>query len=166
MRNIWFLSPLVLAKWGNLALGKECSFFNFWMIKFTIYVKLNITVNLIIQKLISKQIFLKKYTNWAKLSSLILTEREETKTRCFALYFLIWLEKKIIKVIWYFFKSGVDIGIELHKYSYCVLSAPPPPTPLKVINHNHLSNCFTRAKKRLPREISMPTYLHSSLFTK
>ena len=63
-----------------------------------------------------------------------------------------------------FFKSGVDIGIELHEYSYCVLSAPPPPTPLKVINHNHLSNCFTRAKKRLPREISMPTYLHSSLF--
>ena len=63
-----------------------------------------------------------------------------------------------------FFKSGVDIGIELHEYSYCVLSAPPPPTPLNVINHNHLSNCFTRAKKRLPREISMPTYLHSSLF--
>ena len=41
-------------------------------------------VNFIIQKLNNKHTSLKKYTNSAKLSSLILTEREETKTRYFA----------------------------------------------------------------------------------
>ena len=35
-------------------------------------------VNFTIQKLKNKHTFLKKYTNWVKLSSLILTEREET----------------------------------------------------------------------------------------
>ena len=59
MRNIWFLSPLVLSKWENLAL--------LWMIK-----------------LKNTHTFLKKYTNWAKPSSFILTEQEETKTRYFA----------------------------------------------------------------------------------
>ena len=37
--NIWFLSPLVLSKWEDLAfsvLRKVCLFFNFWMIKCTI----------------------------------------------------------------------------------------------------------------------------------
>ena len=43
------------------------------------YVKQNIIVNVIIQQLKNKHIFLKKYTNWAKLSSLVLTEQEETK---------------------------------------------------------------------------------------
>ena len=47
------------------------------------YVKQNIIVNSIIQKLKNKHTFLKKYTNWAKLSSLILREREETKTQIF-----------------------------------------------------------------------------------
>ena len=45
-------------------------------------------------KLKNKYTFLKKYTNWAKLNSLILTEREETKIRYFApstlhLFFII-----------------------------------------------------------------------------
>ena len=62
--------------------------------KIHIYVKQNITVNdkiynhvlldtlvnFKIQKLKNKHTFHKKYTNWAKLSSLILTEPEETKT--------------------------------------------------------------------------------------
>ena len=47
-------------------------------------VKENIIVHFIIQKLKNKHTFLKKYTNWAKLNPLILTEREETKTRYFA----------------------------------------------------------------------------------
>ena len=41
-------------------------------------------VNFINEKLKSKHTFLKKYTNWAKLSSIIFMEREETKTRYFA----------------------------------------------------------------------------------
>ena len=44
----------------------------------------NIIVNFMIQKLKNKHNSLKKYTNWAKLSSLVLREREETKTRYFA----------------------------------------------------------------------------------
>ena len=47
------------------------------------YVKQNITVNFSIQKLKNKGSFPKKSTNWAKLSSLNLTEREETKTKYF-----------------------------------------------------------------------------------
>ena len=38
----------------------------------------------IFQFLNDKHAFLKKYENWAKLSSLFLTEREETKTKHFA----------------------------------------------------------------------------------
>ena len=65
-------------------LRKVCLFFNFWMIKFTImYVLFDIIVNLIIQ-ILKQTPFLQKYTNWAKLISLVLTEREETKTRYFA----------------------------------------------------------------------------------
>ena len=41
-------------------------------------------MNFIIQKLKNKHIFLKKLPNWAKLSSLVLREREETKTKYFA----------------------------------------------------------------------------------
>ena len=44
----------------------------------------DIIVNFIIQKLKNKHTFLKKYTNWAKLSSLVLREQEETKNRYFA----------------------------------------------------------------------------------
>ena len=47
------------------------------------YIKHNIIANFIIQKLKYKLTFLKKYTNWAKLNPLILTEREKAKTRCF-----------------------------------------------------------------------------------
>ena len=36
---------------------------------------------------------IKKYTNWAKVSSLILTEQEETKTKCFAPLFWVWNTK-------------------------------------------------------------------------
>ena len=48
------------------------------------YVLFDIIVNSIIRKLISKHTYLKKYTNWAKLSSLVLREWEETKTKYFA----------------------------------------------------------------------------------
>ena len=60
-------------------LRKVCSFFNYWMHN---YVKQNITVNFIIQKLKSQHTSFKKYTNWAKLVyfSLVLREREEKKT--------------------------------------------------------------------------------------
>ena len=88
------LSPLIPSKWENLALlslytfwGK-CVYFSiyndvfltyfFFMISCRILCK-NIIVNFIIQQLKNKHTFLKKYTNWAKLSSLVLTEREDTK---------------------------------------------------------------------------------------
>ena len=48
------------------------------------YFKQNIIVNFIIKKLKNKHTFLKKYTYWAKLSSLFSTEQEEKKTRYFA----------------------------------------------------------------------------------
>ena len=41
-------------------------------------------MNFIILKLKNKHIFLKKLSNWAKLNSLILREREETITKYFA----------------------------------------------------------------------------------
>ena len=47
------------------------------------YIKQNIIVNFIVQILKNKHTFDKKYTNWAKLNPLILTEQEETKTRYF-----------------------------------------------------------------------------------
>ena len=47
-------------------------------------------MNFIIQKLKNKQIFLKKLSNWAKLNSLILREREETITK----YFAPWLLRR------------------------------------------------------------------------
>ena len=65
--NIWFLSPLVLTKQFVYFLRKVCLFFNFWIHN---YVKQNIIENFIIKKLKNKHTFLKKYTNWAKLSSL------------------------------------------------------------------------------------------------
>ena len=52
-----------------------CLIFNFLNDKIHNYVLLDIIVNFIIQKLKNQHTFLKKYTNWAKLSSLILTER-------------------------------------------------------------------------------------------
>ena len=58
--------------------------FQFLNDKMHSYVWSNIIVNFIIQKLINKHTFPQKYTNWAKLSSLKLTEWEETKTRYFA----------------------------------------------------------------------------------
>ena len=69
--NICFLSPLVSSIQEYLAL-------------LSLYVLFDIIVNFTIQKLKNKHIFIKKYTNWAKLNFLILTEREETKTRYFA----------------------------------------------------------------------------------
>ena len=46
-------------------------------------------MNFIIQKLKNKHIFLKKLSNWAKLNSLILREREETITKYFAPYWFM-----------------------------------------------------------------------------
>ena len=43
----------------------------------------DIIVHFIIQKLKNRYTFLKKYTDWAKLNPLILTEQEETKSRYF-----------------------------------------------------------------------------------
>ena len=43
------------------------------------YVKQSIIENFIIEKLKNKHTFLKKHTNWAKLSSLVLTEWEKKK---------------------------------------------------------------------------------------
>ena len=90
MGNICFLSPLVLSKWEDLAfsvcmLFEESVFiFQFSNNKMHNYVLFHTFVHFIIQKLKNKHTFFKKYANWAKLSSLILTEREETKTRYFA----------------------------------------------------------------------------------
>ena len=53
------------------------------------YVKQNIIVNFIIQKLKNKHTFLKKYTNWAILSFLVLREREEKKNKIFRTLFYI-----------------------------------------------------------------------------
>ena len=58
--------------------------FQFFNDKIHIYVLFDIIVHLIIQKLKNKQTPQKLY-NLKKLNSLILTEREETKTRYFAL---------------------------------------------------------------------------------
>ena len=61
-------------------LRKVCLFFNFWTHH---YVKQNITVSFIIQKLKHKHIFLKKYKTEKAEESLNLTEWEERKTRYF-----------------------------------------------------------------------------------
>ena len=70
VQNICFFSPLVLSKsevpqlsqfvyfWG------KCGFFSILNDKMHNYVKHNLTVNFIIQKLKNKHIFLKKYINW------------------------------------------------------------------------------------------------------
>ena len=58
--------------------------------KIYIYFRQNIIVNFSIQKLKNKHTFPQKSTNWAKLSSLNLTEREETKTRYFAPKVAYW----------------------------------------------------------------------------
>ena len=55
-------------------------FFQFWNDKIHNYVKENIIVNFILQELKNKHTFSKKSTNWAKLSFLNLTEREEKKS--------------------------------------------------------------------------------------
>ena len=59
----------------------------------------DIIVNSIIQKLKNKHTFLKKYTNWAKLSSLILTEQEETNTKYFAPFLGLNVEPQIKNLI-------------------------------------------------------------------
>ena len=99
------------------------------------------------------------------------TKKQFLYTTCCELVFFLEFNEQSLIILWVnwfknesfwhrftctvrFFKSGVVIGIELHEYSYCVLSAPPPPTPLKVINHNHLSNCFA-----VPRNYSLEKYL-------
>ena len=63
----------------------EESVFNFQYLndKMHNYVKQNIIVHFIIQKLKSKHTFLRKYKKLRKLNPLNLTEREETKTRYF-----------------------------------------------------------------------------------
>ena len=71
LRNCWFLSPLVLSKWENLAFS-VCSLFEVSVIIFQFlnykmknenYVKQNITVNFTIQNW-KKTHFSKNYTNW------------------------------------------------------------------------------------------------------
>ena len=76
---------LSFAQFGNfLRLLEESVFiFQFLNDKIHNYVKQNIIVNFSIQKLKNKHTFLKKLPNWAKLSSLVLREREETITRYF-----------------------------------------------------------------------------------
>ena len=56
------------------------------------YALFDIIVHFIIQKLKNKHTFLKKYTNCAKLCSLVLTEQKETQTRYFA-------DKKLAHVV-------------------------------------------------------------------
>ena len=87
MGNICFFSPLVLSNERFLSFlslytfwGKCDPFFNFWTHN---YVKQNITVNFIIQKLKNKHIFLKNIQTEKAEEPFILTEREETKTRYF-----------------------------------------------------------------------------------
>ena len=59
-----------------------------------------------IQKLKKKtHTFLKKLQNWAKLSSLVLREREEKKTRCFAPLILSTKWTATIIVFWLFASS-------------------------------------------------------------
>ena len=89
MRNIWLLSPLILSKQVEIVF-----IFQFLNDKIQNLVKQNTIVNSIIQKLKNKHTFLKKYTNWGKLSSLILTEQEETKTRYFAPKLQVQYRKK------------------------------------------------------------------------
>ena len=91
----WFCSTSKLSKakfsrLENLALlslyihwGK-CVYFSFFEWLNLRLCQTNIIVNFIIQELKNKHTFPQKYTNWAKLSSLNLTEREETKNKYFA----------------------------------------------------------------------------------
>ena len=80
------MRELSFAKFAIFLMLFEESVFIFQFLNDNIhnYVKQNIIVNFIIQKLKNKHTFLKKMPNWAKLSSLILREREETNTKYFA----------------------------------------------------------------------------------
>ena len=68
--NIWFLPPLVLSKWEDLAFSvciifeKSVFIFQFLNNKMHKCVKQNIIVHSTFQKLINKHTFLKNYTNW------------------------------------------------------------------------------------------------------
>ena len=70
-------------------LTSRCEISGFCLLSFcqsekSFWGKFEIIVNFIIQKLKNKHTFLKKYINWAMLSSLVLREQEETKTKYFA----------------------------------------------------------------------------------
>ena len=87
VQNIWFSGPLVPSKSGKLAfLSFEESglFFKFLSDKSYNYVLFDIIVNFFIQKLKNKHTYLKKYTIWEKLSSLILRKQEDQRTKYFA----------------------------------------------------------------------------------
>ena len=63
--NIWFLSPLVLSKWEDLAFSvyiKVCLFFNFWMLKCSIMAN-KTQLWILSLKNWKKHNFLKKYKN-------------------------------------------------------------------------------------------------------
>ena len=68
--NIWFLSPLVLSKWEDLAFsvcrlfGESVFILQFLDDKIYNHVLFDIIVHFIIQKLKNKHTFLKKSRNW------------------------------------------------------------------------------------------------------
>ena len=126
--------------------GKECLIFWFLNDKIHNYVKQNIIVNFIIQKLKNKHTSLKKYTNWAKLSSLILTEREETKTRYFALCDekskFCFVEKMTMSLIVVFPSRNLRIKVTKSQKLFSVWSH---------LQNNQQNHCMSTFHSRLKR---------------
>ena len=95
MGNIWFLSPLVLSKWEDLAFSvsrlfeKSVFILQFFNDKMHNYVKQNITKNFNIKKLNNKHTFLKtektKFSRWENLAFSVL--------RKMCLFFNFWIKK-------------------------------------------------------------------------
>ena len=93
--NIWYLSPLVLSKWEDLAFSvsrlfeKSVFILQFLNDKMHNYVKQNITKNFNIKKLNNKHTFLKtektKFSHWENLAFSVL--------RKVCLFFNFWIIK-------------------------------------------------------------------------
>ena len=93
--NIWYLSPLVLSKWEDLAFSvsrlfeKSVFILQFFNDKMHNYVKQNITKNFNIKKLNNKHTFLKtektKFSRWENLAFSVL--------RKVCLFFNFWIIK-------------------------------------------------------------------------